>query len=113
MADIRATDDVLKHSAESLSYTFNCTELLGTQTIVSVGSVVDQTTHDTSVIAFGTAAVNTAAVVVDGVTIAIGKAVQVTIAGGTAAANHIITVTFTTSSGDVRVTGGTLQVRDS
>ena len=55
----------------------------------------------------------TESVTVDGVTTAIGKAVQCRISSGTADADHVLTCTFATDGSNQKVTGGTLQVRDS
>jgi len=114
MGDIFATDHVVKHSNDDCVYTFHCTNLLAsTELITGTPTVTDTTTHAASSITISGIAANVAEVTVDGVTTAIGKAVQCRISGGTADADHVLTCTFATDGTNTKVTGGTLQVRDS
>ena len=113
MGDILASDHVVKHPSDDCVYTFHCTNLLATsETISGTPTVTDTTDHATSSITISGIAANVAEVTVDGVTTAIGKAVQCRISGGTADADHVLTCTFSTSGSNTKVTKGTLQVRD-
>lgn len=114
MGDIYATERVVKHSNDDCVYTFHCTDLLAaSEVITGTPTVTDTTEHDTSSITISGIAANAAEVTVDGITTAIGKAVQCRISGGTDSADHILTCTFATDASNTKVTGGTLLIRDS
>ena len=77
---ITSTDRLYKHPDELLLFTFDYTNDLGSnETLTGTPTVEEITTTDLTI---GTPAINSSAVTVNGVEIAAGKAVQVTIAAG-------------------------------
>ena len=107
---VTASDNVIKQPSESILYTFNFTALLSSgETLSSVTSLTEDGTSDLTI---GTATVNTAAVTVDGTTIAIGMAVQARISGGTDGEAYRLECICTTSDSNTRELDGILKVRD-
>ena len=77
---ITSTDRLFKHPDELLLFTFDYTNDLGSsETLTGTPTVEELTTSDLTI---GTPAINSSAVTVDGVEIAIGKAVQVQVSAG-------------------------------
>ena len=109
---VEATRVKVKHSDESILFGFDFTPLLvsgetltGTPTVVA--DVAGLTINSTPL-------VNTATFADDeGGTVAIGKAVQCRISGGTNGSDYTLTATCGTSASNTRVVVGVLQVRNS
>lgn len=108
---VSAVTAITKHPSESVLYAIDFTELLASGETLSGTPTV---AGSPSGLTIGTPAVNTGTVVDDeGNTIAIGKAVQVRISGGTADTDYELTVSCGTTASDTRVGVCKLYVRDS
>lgn len=113
-SSISARQPVIKHSGEIIRVPVDFTNLL-TSGVTLTGTPT--VAASPSGLTISGVAVNDSAISLPspnaGVTIAIGKAVLFTVAGGTSGTDYVVTVTAVTSTGQTRVITGTLQVRDS
>ena len=109
MSAVQCQAPKLKHPSESRVYGIDFTRLLATGETLTGSPTV--TVSPSGVTASG-AAVNSATFLDDdGVTIAIGKGVQVRLAGGSDGADYLVTFSVGTSQSNTLVAVGTLQVR--
>ena len=108
---VQATSARTKHPSESIAYAIDFTSLLSTgETLTGTPTVSGSPTGLT----IGTPAVNTATIIDDeGNTVAIGKAVQVRISGGTDSIDYSLTISCSTTASDTRVGVCKLYVRSS
>jgi hypothetical protein len=94
---------LVKRSAESVLFDFNCSQILGAaETITSVVSVAGEGSG--AALTFGAAAVNAAPVLIDyGRELPAGKVIRVLIGGGQSPVSYVVRVIFQTSNpGEVR-----------
>ena len=104
MSDIRASKPFYKHTYDSVQYGFVFSSLLPAGvTIATVDATTVATeagTSSTALTCTGGAANGSTFTDDDGNTVAIGEAVQATVAGGTAGVRYGITVKVTASNGE-------------
>lgn len=110
---ITASERLIKAVAESITVTFDFTKWLASgETLASVTSVVQSTEFEPTptALTIGTPAVNSAAITIDGVEIAIGKAVQVLVSVGQDLVHYKLTATVVTTSPQTFILNGELFV---
>ena len=106
-----APETLFKAVVESIVKTFDFTKWLASAEILaSVTSVVQSNTKSATDLTLGTPVVNAAAVTVDGTTIAIGKAVQLTVAAGQNEIHYKLTATVVSSAPQTFLLNGDLFV---
>jgi hypothetical protein len=92
---IRCKEHNRKSPGDTANYAMDCTELLtSAEVLTGTPTVADAT----AVLTISSVSVNAAALTDDGNTIAIGKAVKFTVAGGVAGTTYPLTVSAATDS---------------
>lgn len=96
-----AAQRYIKHAGETVNLAVDLRGLLDTgETCTGTPTIVEVTT---SALTISAKVVNTAALTINGQTVAIGEAVTCRVAGGTAGVQYVIRVTVTTSASQVRI----------
>lgn len=108
---VSASRPKVKHPAESILFGVDFTPLLGSGESLSGVSAI---AASPSGLTIGDEAINTVAFENDtGGTVLVGNGAQFRAAGGTAGTDYALTVTVTTTAGNIRVVVCPLQVRDN
>lgn len=93
-----ASEQLTKTVAESIVKTWNFTKWLADdETIDSVPAITQSNDVDAAALTIGPPTINSGAITIDGVEIAIGKAVQATVSGGVNLATYKLTATPVTT----------------
>jgi len=111
---ITAPETIVKAVAESLTVTFDFSNILASaETIASAEEITQSNTKSATDLTLGSPSINSGEITVDGVTIAIGKAVQLLVSVGQNLIHYTLVSEVVTSAPHTRVLNTDLLVSNT